>query len=295
MVVFPHCKINLGLRILGKRPDGFRDLETVFYPVNGLTDILEIIPNTTLSSNNFVCSGLPIQGDAANNLCLKAWHLLHADYPNLPPVNMHLHKVIPMGAGLGGGSSDGMFALQLLNIKLRLQLDRQQLLGYAAKLGSDCAFFSHKKPCLGSGRGEILQPVELDLSPYQLVLIHPGIHVNTGWAFSALVGVSTDQPTAMVRVPTDAMVRVSTNHQKPIAQIIQRPIATWQAELHNDFELPVFEAHPEIADIKAQLYQQQALYAAMSGSGSTVFGIFHKEQTPQLEFPSHYFIRTMPL
>lgn len=290
MVVFPHCKINLGLRILGKRADGFHDLETVFYPVYGLTDILEIIPNTTLSTNDFVCSGLPIQGDAANNLCLKAWHLLHADYPNLPPVSMHLHKVIPMGAGLGGGSSDGMFALQLLNIKLRLQLDRQQLLSYAAKLGSDCAFFAHKKPCLGSGRGEILQPIELDLSPYQLILVHPGIHINTAWAFSALVGVSTDQQTAMVRVPTD-----HPNHQKPIAQIIQQPIATWRAELHNDFEQPVFEAHPEMADIKAQLYQSQALYAAMSGSGSTVFGIFSKEQTPKFEFPAHYFVKTLPL
>ncbi len=290
MVVFPHCKINLGLRILGKRVDGFHDLETVFYPGYGLTDILEIIPNTTLSINDFVCSGLPIQGDAANNLCLKAWHLLHADYPNLPPVSMHLHKVIPMGAGLGGGSSDGMFALQLLNIKLRLQLDRQQLLSYAAKLGSDCAFFAHKKPCIGSGRGEILQPIELDLSPYQLVLVHPGIHVNTAWAFSALVGVSTDQPTAMVRVPTN-----HPNHQKPIAQIIQQPIATWRAELHNDFEQPVFEAHPEMADIKAQLYQSQALYAAMSGSGSTVFGIFSKDQTPKFEFPAHYFVKTLPL
>lgn len=279
MVVFPHCKINLGLRILGKRADGFHDLETVFYPVYGLTDVLEIIPNTTLTTNDFVCSGLPIQGDAANNLCLKAWQLLQADYPNLPPVNMHLHKVIPMGAGLGGGSSDGMFALQLLNIKLRLQLDRQQLLHYAAQLGSDCAFFSHKKPCTGSGRGEILQPIELDLSPYQLVLVHPGIHVNTAWAFSALVHVPTDHQ----------------NHRKPIAQIVQQPIATWPSELINDFEQPVLEAHPELAAIKAQLYQQQALYAAMSGSGSTVFGIFPKHQTPQCTFPSHYFVKTLPL
>jgi 4-diphosphocytidyl-2-C-methyl-D-erythritol kinase len=294
MVVFPHCKINLGLRILGKRADGFHDLETVFYPVYGLTDILEIIPNTTLSTNDFVCSGLPIQGDAANNLCLKAWHLLQADHPNLPPVNMHLHKVIPMGAGLGGGSSDGMFALQLLNIKLRLQLDRQQLLSYAAKLGSDCAFFSHKKACVGSGRGEILQPIELDLSRYQLVLVHPGIHVNTAWAFSAMVRVPTNHPDALVRAPKDQQ-SAPTNHPKPIAQIIQQPIATWRAELHNDFELPVFEAHPEMADIKAQLYQQQALYAAMSGSGSTVFGIFPKEQTPSFEFPAHYFVKTLPL
>lgn len=276
MVVFPHCKINLGLRILGKRADGFHDLETVFYPVYGLTDILEIIPNTTLTTNDFVCSGLRIEGDAANNLCLKAWQLLQSDYPDLPPVNMHLHKVIPMGAGLGGGSSDGMFALQLLNIKLRLQLDRQQLMDYAAKLGSDCAFFAHKKPCIGSGRGEILQPIELDLSPYQLVLVHPGIHVNTAWAFST-------------------MVRVPKYHQKPIAQIIQQPIATWQTELYNDFEAPVFEAHPEIAQIKETLYQSQALYAAMSGSGSTVFGIFPKEQMPHLEFPAHYFVQTLPL
>jgi 4-diphosphocytidyl-2-C-methyl-D-erythritol kinase len=285
MVVFPHCKINLGLRIVGKRADGFHDLETVFYPVNGLTDILEIIPDTTLDTNNFVCSGLPIQGDQANNLCLQAWHLLHADYPNLPPVHMHLHKVIPMGAGLGGGSSDGMFALQLLNIKLRLQLDRPQLLHYAEKLGSDCAFFAHKKPCLGTGRGEILQPIELDLSPYQLVLINPGIHVNTAWAFSQL--------TPLVGVPTNQTV--PTNQPKPIAQIIQQPLATWRAELINDFEKPVLEAHPELAAIKQALYQQNAHYAAMSGSGSTVFGLFSKEQTPIFEFPTHYFVKTLPL
>jgi 4-diphosphocytidyl-2-C-methyl-D-erythritol kinase len=127
-----------------------------------------------------------------------------------------------------------------------------------------------------------------------LVLVHPGIHVNTAWAFSAMVRVPTNNPDALVRVPTDQQ-SVPTNHPKPIAQIIQQPIATWRAELHNDFELPVFEAHPEMADIKAQLYQQQALYAAMSGSGSTVFGIFPKEQTLDFEFPAHYFVKTLPL
>ena len=208
MVVFPHCKINLGLHILGKRADGFHNLETVFYPVMGLTDILELIPDTTLSTNDIVCSGLPIQGDAANNLCLKAWQLLQADYPDLPPVHLHLHKVIPMGAGLGGGSSDGMFALQLLNIKLKLQLDRQQLLQYAAQLGSDCAFFAHKKPCLGTGRGEILQPIELSLSPYQLVLVHPGIHVNTAWAFSQLAGLAP--------LPITSPSPISSNNQLPV-------------------------------------------------------------------------------
>jgi 4-diphosphocytidyl-2-C-methyl-D-erythritol kinase len=278
MVVFPHCKINLGLRILGKRPDGFHNLETVFYPVYGLTDILEIIPNTTLSTNDFVCSGLHIQGDQANNLCLKAWHALQADYPHLPPVHIHLHKVIPMGAGLGGGSSDGMFALQLLNIKLRLQLDRQQLLRYAEKLGSDCAFFSHKKPCLGTGRGEILQPIELDLSPYQLVMINPGIHVNTAWAFKQLnTGWRPHEP------------------EKPIAQIVHQPPATWRTDLTNDFEKPVFEAHPQLAAIKTALYQQQALYAAMSGSGSTIFGLFSKEQSPSFDFPADYFVKTLML
>jgi 4-diphosphocytidyl-2-C-methyl-D-erythritol kinase len=275
MVAFPHCKINLGLRIKGKRADGFHELETIFYPIKGLTDLLEVLPDATLSAVDFVCTGLPVQGPASDNLCVKAWHLLKADYPQLPPVRMHLHKVIPMGAGLGGGSSDAVFTLQLLNNKLRLQLGQEKLLDYAARLGSDCAFFVHQQPCVGTGRGELLQPIQLDLSAYQLALVYPGIHVNTGWAFSQI----TPRPTDV-----------------PLAQIIQRPISTWRETLINDFEAPVFAAHPELAHIKSDFYYQGALYAAMSGSGSTIFGLFPQEQRLAFDkFPEDYFVRVIPL
>lgn len=273
MVVFPHCKINLGLNIIGKRSDGFHDIETVFYPI-AFSDILEVISDPNLTELAFTTSGLPIPGDSSENLCVKAWHLLKADFPELQPVRMHLHKVIPMGAGLGGGSSNGVFALQLFNIKSRLKLGRTQLLSYAAALGSDCAFFTHKKPCFATGRGEILQPMELDLSNYQLVLVHPGIHVNTAWAFSRITPIRPE---------------------KAVGEIVLQPVETWAAELDNDFERPVFEAHPELAGIKKALYQQKALYAAMSGSGSTIFGIFDKNHTPSFDFPPHYMVKTLPL
>jgi 4-diphosphocytidyl-2-C-methyl-D-erythritol kinase len=274
MISFPNCKINLGLNVLSKREDGFHDLETVFYPVYGITDALEVITDYTLSANDIVCSGLSIQDDPANNLCLRAWHLLKADFRNLPYVRMHLHKVIPAGAGLAGGSSDGVFALQLLNKKFQLNLTANDLLKYAEKLGSDCSFFVINKPSFATGRGEILNPVQLDLSAYNLLLVNPGIHINTGRAFSQI---------------TPALPA------KSIQQIIQQPIHTWREELVNDFEQPVFAAHPEIAGIKDLLYQNNALYAAMSGSGSTVFGIFEKTISPGFTFPASYFVKTVAL
>ncbi len=273
MIHFPNCKINLGLNILRKREDGFHDLATFFYPV-GLNDVLEIIKDNTGSDVQFTCTGLPVAGNADENLCVKAYRLIKKDYPELPAVQMHLHKAIPMGAGLGGGSADGAFTLQLLNTKFQLGISEAQLAGYAAQLGSDCPFFIANKPCLAAGRGEILTPLPLNLSAYDIVLVHPGIHINTGKAFSQIT------PALPV---------------KSIEQIIQQPIHTWKAELVNDFEQPVFTAHPEIAAIKSQLYQNNALYAAMSGSGSTVFGIFEKTTNPALHFPEHYFVKKLAL
>ncbi|KAF0243114.1 MAG: 4-diphosphocytidyl-2-C-methyl-D-erythritol, partial [Chitinophagaceae bacterium] len=184
MVVFPNCKINLGLHITGKRTDGYHELETVFYPIQ-LCDSLELISaNTTIDQNQkdinpieFSASGLTIPGDATNNLCVKAYQILKADFPQLPSVKIHLHKVIPMGAGLGGGSADGAFALQLLNEKYQLNISEDQLIDYAAQLGSDCAFFILNKPSYALGRGEKLMPLAVDLSAYQFVLVHPGIHI----------------------------------------------------------------------------------------------------------------------
>lgn len=275
MIVFPNCKINLGLNIIRKRADGFHDLETVFHPII-IRDVLEIIQASDIqhaaSSIQFSATGLEIDGGStSNNLCVKAYNLLKQDFPQLPPVQMHLHKTIPMGAGLGGGSADGAFALKLLNNKFNLGLSQQQLINYALQLGSDCPFFLLNKPCFATSRGEMMGEIELDLSAYQFVIVNPGIHINTGWAFSQIV---------------------PSTPQKSIAEIIQQPMATWKDELVNDFEQAVSSTHPAISSIKEQLYAAGAAYASMSGSGSTVFGIFNKETNPALNFPPAYFIAT---
>lgn len=271
MIVFPNCKINLGLHILQKREDGFHDLETVFYPIP-IQDALEIIQNDNREPDlTLTASGLSIDGESANNLCFKAYYLLKQQFPQLPAVRMHLHKVIPMGAGLGGGSADGTFTLQALNKKFNLGLSESALIDLSLKLGSDAPFFIVNQPCYATGRGERLSPFELDLSLYKMLIINPKIHINTGWAFS------------QIRPFAD---RVS------LKELIQLPINEWEGRLINDFELPVSTLHPEIATIKEALYQHHAHYAAMSGSGSTVFGIFPKEANlSDLRFPEHYFVK----
>ncbi len=298
MISFPNCKINLGLRILNKREDGYHNLETVFYPVKW-RDALEVVriddgrrtmddSKTTLSSAkateskhdspltthiSFSSTGLSIPGDEANNLCIKAYHLLKKDFPSLPPVQMHLHKSIPMGAGLGGGSADAAFALKILNDQFQLKLSTQQLIDYALQLGSDCPFFIVNQPCYATGRGEILETVELDLSSYHVAIVNPGIHVNTGWAFQQVQRRSDHEAWADLRT------------------IIQQPIETWKDQLINDFEEPVSKAYPEIASIKQQLYDEGAVYASMTGSGSTVFGIFEKQ--PELKFNEKYLCKNI--
>lgn len=257
MIVFPRCKINLGLSIIAKRDDGYHELETVFYPV-GLEDILEILPtNDSLIDVHFSSSGLEVPGDQTQNLCVKAYHLLKKDFPTLPAVKMHLHKNIPMGAGLGGGSSDGTAVLKLLNQQFNLGLNNYQLVDYASILGSDCAFFVYENACHATGRGEILKSLNCDLINYQIVLIHPGIHISTAWAFSQL----TPQ-----------------NKTKSIADIVAGPLANWKAELINDFESPIIDAYPTIGEIKQMLYQHGAIYASMTGSGSSIFGLYPKQQ-----------------
>ncbi|MFP5040819.1 4-(cytidine 5'-diphospho)-2-C-methyl-D-erythritol kinase [Parasediminibacterium sp. JCM 36343] len=272
MVVFPNCKINLGLNILRKRKDCYHDLETVFYPIP-LTDALEIIRDTELgilpNDLRLTTSGLPIDGNQDNNLCVKAYHLLKKDFPALPAIQMHLHKVIPMGAGLGGGSADGAFALKLLNNQFHLGLSAEQLIAYSLQLGSDCPFFILNKPCFATGRGEVMDVIDLDLSAYQFLIVNPQIHIGTGWAFSHI---------------TPAIPK------RCVKEIIQQPIHTWTDALINDFEAPAIAQYPEIGEIKATLYQQGAIYSSMTGSGSTVFGIFEKGQTTELFFPKHYFV-----
>jgi 4-diphosphocytidyl-2-C-methyl-D-erythritol kinase len=276
MVVFPNCKINLGLHVLNKRADGYHDLSTVFYPIS-FTDALEIIrsnhdTNTVsdvVSSLQFSQSGIVIQGDASSNLCVKAYHLLKDAYPNqVPNVAMHLHKIISMGAGLGGGSADGAFTLTALNDKFHLELTKEQLMVYALQLGSDCPFFIENKPCIAGGRGELLTPITLDLSAYQFVLVNPNIHISTGWAFSNVT-------------PKAPII--------PIEELINQPITNWKQLLTNDFEAPAIQHYPIIGTIKNYLYDFGALYSSMTGSGSTVFGIFHRGEVPKIQLNESYF------
>lgn len=270
MVFFPNAKINLGLRVIRKRVDGYHDIETVFYPIQGLRDALEIVRGNAETPVDFNITGLPLQGTVEQNLCVKAYTLLKQNFPDLPSIQMHLHKTIPMGAGLGGGSADGAFTLRLLNQHFQLGLTQDQLISYALQLGSDCPFFIVNQPCFATGRGEIMTPMALDLSAYQFVLINPGIHVPTGWAFSQL------QP---------ATPSISCE------QIVLQDPTTWQDQLINDFETFVMDTYPKIRELKETLYQYGAVYASMTGTGSTVYGIFKKEtDLSSLQFPSNYFV-----
>lgn len=226
--------------------------------------MLEIIPHKVADNHSetapiYTGTGLPISGDQNNNLCLKAYQLLKKDFPHLPCIKMHLHKIIPMGAGLGGGSADAAFTLILLNQQFNLSLSQNQLLNYAAILGSDCPFFILNKPCFATGRGEILSPITLNLSSYCILLVHPAIHINTKWAFTQL------------------------KPSKPphcLTQLIKAPIETWKHTLINDFEAPIAQAYPVLRTIKTNLYQTGAVYASLSGSGSTIFGIYPKNKLP---------------
>ena len=274
MIVFPNCKLNLGLNILQKRSDGYHDLETIFYPIP-LTDSLEIIESKLPGkpASPFTSSGLPIAGNPSNNLCVKAYRLLKKDFPGIPGVQIHLHKIIPSGAGLGGGSADGAFALKMMNELFELDLTTAQLIKYALHLGSDCPFFIINKPCFATGRGEIMEETKIDLSAYKFVIVNPGIHIDTGRAFFDMT---------------------PTLPERSVKEIITAPIERWKDNLKNDFEKPVFMQHREIVDIKDSLYLMGATYASMTGSGSTVFGIFPKEMKLQLSFPANYFVKELP-
>ena len=266
MIVFPNCKINLGLHVVRKREDGYHDLETIFYPLP-LRDVLEAVRSEESQAVSLQMSGLPVQGKPEDNLCIKAYNLLKKDHPQLGATALYLHKVIPMGAGLGGGSADGAFTLQLLNDKYQLGLSTEKLLDYALQLGSDCPFFIVNKPCYATGRGELMESIPLDLSTYSFLVVHPGVHINTGWAFSQL----TPAPST-----------------RSLKAIVQEPVANWRSVLKNDFEAPVCKQHPDLQAIKEKLYEAGALYASMTGSGSCFFGIFPKEQLPAIQWPAQY-------
>ncbi len=265
MIRHPNAKINLGLHITEKRPDGFHNLESIFYPI-GLSDILEIVttPNKeTANSLQFSSSGIPIPGKG--NLCEKAYVLLKTAFPDqMKGVSClaHLHKLVPIGAGLGGGSSDAAFSLRMLNHLFNLRLDDSQLENYAGQIGSDCPFFIRNKPVFAGGRGELFEPITLHLSNYYIKLVIPQIHVSTPWAYSQIIP------------------KKSTFDLRTIGTL---PIKEWKNTLVNDFETAVFLKHPEIALLKEELYREGAVYASMSGSGSAVFGLFTTPQPSQAE------------
>lgn len=251
MVVFPNAKINIGLNILSKREDGYHNIESCFYPIP-FCDILEILPSEKLS---FTSTGIPIPGDADSNLCFKAFQLLKSDF-NIPPVKIHLHKIIPIGAGLGGGSADATFTLKALNELFQLELTEEQLEKYASQLGSDCPFFVRNKPVIATGIGNIFQPIDINLSGKYLQLIYPDIHISTQQAYSGVK-------------PKDEGQNLTSD--------LNQNIATWKNTIKNDFEVSVFNQFPKVEDVKKAFYHNEAIYASMTGSGSAVFGIFDKQ------------------
>lgn len=260
MVVFPPCKINIGLRVLNRRPDGFHNLCSLFYPVP-FSDALELIRS---SATRLHLSGLPVKGELEDNLCLKAYYLLKKDFPEIPDFDIFLHKAIPTGAGLGGGSSDAAWMLRALNKECNLALSGHQLLHYAAQLGSDCSFFTQDKACLAKGKGEILEPLDFDvIQKHHLLLICPPVQVYTGEAYRQI----HPSPQAV-----------------PLVSLIKQPLATWSKTIVNDFENPVFKQHPYLKEIKEVLYSKGAIYASLSGSGASVYGLF-KEAVDPLDFP----------
>lgn len=263
MISFPNAKINIGLSVTEKRSDGFHNLETVFYPV-GWNDILEIVDSETLA---FSSSGINLNIDSENNLVKKAYNLLSNDF-NLSPVKIHLHKSIPFGAGLGGGSSDAAFMLKMLNDQNNLGLSTSDLQRYALQLGSDCAFFINNLPVFASGRGEIFTKIDIRLNDLFIIIVKPEVTVNTASAFKLIV---PQKP------------------EKSLIDLIKLPINTWKYHISNQFEIPVIEQFPVIGTIKNQLYDLGAIYASMSGSGSSIFGIFEAEPSNWKDtFNPHY-------
>ncbi len=248
MICFPNAKINIGLNVVEKRTDGYHNLETIFYPVK-LSDALEIVKS---EKTEFTTSGIPIDGDTENNLVVRAFRLLQADY-NLSPVIIHLHKLIPFGAGLGGGSSDAAFALKILNRIFDLNLSTSELEKYASRIGADCPFFVQNKPTFAFGIGDQFKEINLDLSAYEIVIVKPPYSVSTAEAYRNIKPLKADFD---------------------LTSITRLPIDEWKNEVRNDFETSVFPSFPGIKKIKKKLYEAGAVYASMSGSGSAVFGIF---------------------
>lgn len=263
MVVFPNAKINIGLFVTEKRPDGFHNLETFFYPI-GLSDVLEIVDGEGRSGEyQFFNTGIDIACETENNLIVKAYRLLDHDF-HLPSVRIYLHKIIPFGAGLGGGSSDAAFMLKALNEYFELALNDDRLEEYASKLGSDCAFFVRNRPAFASGKGEKLEEMDLSLSSYRIVLVKPPFGVSTAEAYAGIRPLKAD---------------FDLHNLKTLSP------EQWRGKVRNDFETTVFARYPRLADIKEMMYEKGAVYASMTGSGSAVYGLFPKDADVEINCP----------
>ncbi|HTB06190.1 MAG TPA: 4-(cytidine 5'-diphospho)-2-C-methyl-D-erythritol kinase [Bacteroidia bacterium] len=264
MICFPNAKINIGLRILEKRADGYHNIESVFYPV-GWCDALEAIKMEGFGKIELHLSGIPVPGRTnSDNLCVKLYKLLLKKY-KLPSLKVWLHKAIPIGAGLGGGSSDAAHFMKMLNEMCELGLSIDEMKGYVASLGSDCVFFIENKSVLASGRGELTEAINLDLSSYSIVIVYPEIQISTPFAYSLVVA----------KRQNDSLKDCMGN------------ISDWRKSVVNDFEKSLFEKYPIIEGVKEQLYKQGAIYAAMTGSGSAVYGVFNKQVDIASQFPEY--------
>ncbi len=255
MICFPNAKINLGLNITEKRSDGYHNIETIFYPI-GWNDALEVIVNKESHKEfNLHLSGLAIAGNIEDNLLYKAYQIIKQT-KTLPHIDIYLHKTLPMGAGLGGGSADAAFFINLLNEQFQLNFTENERIDIARQLGSDCAFFIKNTPVYATQKGDVFKDIKLDLSHLYIAIVYPNVHSNTKEAYSL---VKPQQPT------------------KSLLEIIQQPISTWKTDLINDFEKSIFSLYPIVEKTKNDLYESGALYTCMSGSGSAVFGLFEKE------------------
>ena len=270
MLTFPNAKLNLGLYVTARRPDGYHELETVFLPLPW-ADVLDVLPAPKgQAASDLTLTGRPIPGEASTNLCLRAYELLKADFPDLPAAQLHLHKIVPIGAGLGGGSADAAFALRALGEVFGLNLSTGQLENYARRLGADCAFFIQNTPRLARGKGDEFEAIALNLSGTACVVVYPGLPISTAQVFAGIVP----------RAPA-----------YPLRAALAQPISEWRATVSNDFEASLAPTHPVLASIKQQLYAAGATYASLSGSGSAVYGLFAEvAAAPTLPWPAEYVV-----
>ncbi len=265
MLIYSNAKINIGLNIVEKRNDGFHNIETVFFPI-GIRDAIEIADSKSEAPYTFSASGIPINIDAKDNIVVKAYELIKAKY-DFPSQDIHLHKNTPFGAGLGGGSANAAFMIKLLNKKFKLGMSTGEMEGEVKKLGSDCAFFIKNKPAFAIEKGDKMNSIDVDLSGYHILLIKPDVNISTPEAYAKI---KPHKP------------------EKSLEELIKQPIETWRTTITNDFEDSIFPKHPQLAKIKNELYEQGAIYAAMSGSGSSMFGLFKDEPNILPQWEKHF-------